>query len=238
MESVSRWREPAAFVTLAALAVNIGLAAAALLMGVRLVEAAPRVSGAGAHALLLVIAAALAASCVLVDRTPHAGLIAVLGVVLAIITLGWAMAYALVTWLRVGYATVADVLAVLVGLVPPALALSLLIVLLRPVPAPSGTPSVEPELSSAAALPESPDPQHQPTWAPDVATGAAWRTAGEAAAGVPAQPPANPLPEAPATPDRHPWWGPVPGPAAAPGDQWADQEQRLREVPRSLDRPS
>ena len=151
-------RAAAAFVTLAALAVNIGLAAAALLMGVRLVEAAPRVSGAGAHALLLVIAAALAASCVLVDRTPHAGLIAVLGVVLAIITLGWAMAYALVTWLRVEYATVADVLAVLVGLVPPALALSLLIVLLRPVPAPSGTPSVEPELSSAAALPESPDP--------------------------------------------------------------------------------
>jgi hypothetical protein len=235
VESVSRWREPAAFVTLAALAVNIGLAAVALLMGVRLVEAAPRVSGAGAHALLLVIAAALAASCVLVERTPHAGLIAVLGAVLAIITLGWAMAYALVTWLRVGYATVAEVLALLVGLVPPALALSLLIVLLRP--APTRTPATGSEPGPAVAMPEPPDPQREPTWAPDVATGAAWRTAGEAAAGVPAQPPVNPLPEAPATPDRHPWWGPPPGPAGPPRDQWADQEQRFGEEPRSADRP-
>ena len=67
----------------------------------------------------------------MVDRTPHAGLIAVLGAVLAVVTLGWTVADAVITWLRVGYASVADVLVLLVGLVPTALALSLLIVLLR-----------------------------------------------------------------------------------------------------------
>ena len=233
--SVSRWREPAAFVALGALAINVGLAGVALLLEVRLVDAAPRISGSGAHALLLIIATALAASCTLVDRTPHAGLIAVLGAVLAVVTLGWTVADAVITWLRVGYASVADVLVLLVGLVPTALALSLLIVLLRQPPV--RTPSAVPELTPAPVQPAPPDPQQQPTWAPDVATGTAWRTAGEAAAGAPAHPPVNQPPNVPATPDRHPWWGPAPATDAPPADQWADQEQRLGEEPWSADRP-
>ena len=229
---MSRWREPAAFAALGALAINIGLAGVTLLMGIGLVEAAPRVSGSGVHALLLIIAAALAASCILVDRTRHAGLIAGLGTVLAAVTIGWTVASTVTTWLRVGYASVADILVLLVGLMPPALALSLLIVLLRS--SPVRTPDTAPELTSAPpalAEPEPPDPLQQPTWAPDLATGAAWRTAGEAAAGAPATPPAGKLPDAPATPERHPWWGPAPASGAAPADQRTDQEQRPGEGP-------
>lgn len=235
---MSRWREPAAFVALAALAINIGLATVALLVDIPLVETAPRVSGTGAHALLLIMATALAASCILVDRTPHAGLISVLGTVLAVITLGWTIAYAVLTWARAGYLGVADVLSLLVGLTPAALALSLLIVLLRQPPV--RTPSPAPALTPAPAEPEPLDPQLQPTWTPDVATGAAWRTAGEAAAGAPATQPAIPPPQAPATPDRHPWWGPAPvqmPPATGPGDPRADQEQRGGDEPWPADRP-
>ena len=35
-------------------------------------------------------------------------------------------------------------------------------------------------------IPQPPDPRLQPTWQPDAAAGAVWRTAGEAAAGAPA----------------------------------------------------
>ena len=229
---MSRWREPAAFATLGALAINIGLAGVTLMMGIGLVEGAPRVSGSGVHALLLIIAAALAASCILVDRTRHAGLIAVLGAVVAAVTIGWTMVYTVSVWLRVGSASVADVLVTVVGLVPSVLVLSLLIVLLRS--SPVRTPSVTPELTSAPAAPaepEPPDPQQQPTWAPDLATGAAWRTAGEAAAGAPATPPMDTLPDASAIPDRHAWWGPAPASGAAPADQGTDQEQRPGEDP-------
>jgi hypothetical protein len=233
---VSRWREPAAFIVLGALVIDVGLAAAARIAGAPLVEAALRISGSG-HALLLVVAAALAVSCVVVDRTAHARLIASLGAVLAVITLGWTTAYAVLTWMRLGQVSVAGVLGLLVALTPAALALSLLIVLLRPSPPATGAVA---EPAPELPAPEPPDPQLQPTWAPEVATGAAWRTAGEAAAGAPAGHPPAPQPQAPATPDRHPWWGPAGTsgpPAAESGHPWADQEQRHDEEPWPTDRP-
>jgi hypothetical protein len=236
VDPIRRWREPAAFAALGALAINIGLAGAALLMGVRLVEAAPRVSGSGLHALLLIIVAALAASCMLVDRTRHAGLIAGLGIVLAVVTIGWIAAYTVTTWLRVGFASVPDVLALAVTLMPPALALSLLIVLLR---RPSGHPASLPDQAPAQAAPAEPapappDPALQPAWPPDVATGAAWRTAGDAAAGAPA----SGWTSTPEADERHAWWGAGDSPEAGPtgpsgriGDQRPDQEQRRDEGP-------
>jgi hypothetical protein len=187
---------------------------------------------------LLIIATALAASCVLVDRTPHAGLVAGLGAVLAVLTLGWTIAYAVLSWVRAGYLSVADVLALLIALTPTALALSLLIVLLRPPPV--RTPSAAPALTPAPAEPEPLDPQLQPAWLPEVATGAAWRTAGEAAAGAPATQPAIPPAQQPAIPERHPWWGPAPmskPPATGPGDPAADQEERRGDEPWSAGRP-
>ena len=43
-----------------------------------------------------------------------------------------------------------------------------------------------PELPAPPVQPGPPDPQLQPTWQPDAAAGAAWLTAGDAAAGAPA----------------------------------------------------
>ena len=124
---------------------------------------------------------------------------------LAVVTLGWMVADAVITWLRVGYASVADVLVLLVGLVPTALALSLLIVLLRQPPV--RTPSAVPELTPAPVQPAPPGSAAAAHLGAGRGYRTAWRTAGEAAAGAPAHPPVNQPPNAPATPDRHPLVG-------------------------------
>jgi hypothetical protein len=66
-------------------------------------------------------------------------------------------------------------------------AFGLLIVLFRRVP--GGPRSEAPVIeipSPDQPAPELVDPQQQPTWPTDLAAGAAWRTAGDAAAGAPA----------------------------------------------------
>jgi len=131
----------------------------------------------------------LVSFCVLRERTPHARQLTIIsltaGAIAVLLGLGLAL---------LGFGAAAPILAVLAALVPQAIsiiAVGMLIKLLQlqavPRRLPAGIGLVpHPSDVAPAPPPPAPDPRLQPTWQPDAAAGAAWRTAGDAAAGAPA----------------------------------------------------
>jgi hypothetical protein len=207
MDSLKRWREPATWVVLVALALNLALGVASLL-----VFPGPRTAVAWAVAYrvanpaMIIVLAALVATCVLTDRTPHARRLTVSSVIIAGFAVLLAVILAVVGLPSGGLTPLLNLLTLVTTLAIPVVGLGLLIKLwqLQPAGHPTAELSASPAPTAIDAPPASPppDPQLQPTWHADAAAGAVWRTAGEAASGAPASGWGTPGPEV--------GWHPVP----------------------------
>ncbi len=188
MDSLMRLREPAAWVALGALALNLVLAVVGMVAySGPLANVALTLSVRAANPVPLVVLTILVSFCVLRERTPHARLLTMLSLLVGGLAVLLGLTLALVG-LAADPTPVLGVLAALVVQVTSVIAVVLLIKLLqlqavpRRLPAGIGlAPYPEP-----LPLPQPPDQRLQPTWQPDAAAGAVWRTAGEAAAGAPA----------------------------------------------------
>ena len=183
-----RLREPAAWVAFGALVLNLVLAVVGMASySGPLANIALVLSARAANPVPLVVLAVLVSFCVLRERTPHARLLTILSLGVGGLAVLLGLTLALVG-LAADPIPVLGVLAAIVVQLISAIAVVLLIKLLqlqavpRRLPAGIGlAPYPEP-----LPLPQPPDPRLQPTWQPDIAAGAVWRTAGEAAAGAPA----------------------------------------------------
>jgi len=192
VDSLVRWREPAAFVAFGLLVANLVLITLAVLLDDGpVVDVAARLSYPAALPGLVVLLAMLVLSCVL-GRTAHAGLLAVLSLVATALSGLVALALAVADLAVGGPSTLIELLPGVAALSVALVAFGLLVILLRQVPDATRTeaPAIESpnpdQLESDQPAPEIVDPQQQPTWPTDLAAGAAWRTAGDAAAGAPA----------------------------------------------------
>jgi hypothetical protein len=191
VENLMRLREPAAWVALGALVLNLLLALVALAtFDGPLASVAWVLSARLANPVPLVVLTVLVSFCVLRDRTPHARQLTLTSLVIGVVAVLLGLTFALL-----GFGATAPVLAVFAAIVQQAIsviAIGFLIKLVQLQAVPRRLPAgigLAPYPSDA--LPPSPAPaaqdQHlQPTWHPDTAAGAAWRTAGDAAAGAPA----------------------------------------------------
>jgi hypothetical protein len=188
MDSLMRLREPAAWVAFGALALNLVLAVVGMATySGPIANVAVALSARAANPVPLVVLAVLVSFCVLRERTPHARLLTILSLVVGGLTVLLGLTLALLG-LAADPTPVLGVFAAILVQVPSVIAVGLLIKLLqlqavpRRLPAGIGlAPYPEP-----LSIPQPPDPRLQPTWQPDAAAGAVWRTAGEAAAGAPA----------------------------------------------------
>jgi len=155
------------------------------------VDVAARLSYPAALPALIVLLAMLVLSCVL-GRTAHARLLTGLSLVTTALAGLVAVALAVADLAMGGPSTLIELLPGVAALSVAVVAFGLLVVLLRRVSGATRTeaPVIETsdpdQLDSNQPAPEIVDPQQQPTWPTDLAAGAAWRTAGDAAAGVPA----------------------------------------------------
>jgi hypothetical protein len=187
VESLVRHREPAAFLTLGALVVNLVLLVLAVLLDRGpLVAVAAQLSYPAALPGLVVVLAVLVASCVL-GRTPRARVLTGLSVVVTGLAAVVAVALALADLAAGGPSPLIEILPAVAAFSVSVIVLGLMIMMLRRPAEP--VPSAQPIGEDADTGPEPPevvDPQRQPTWSTDVAAGAAWRTAGDAASGAPA----------------------------------------------------
>ena len=225
-----RLREPAAWVALGALVLSLVLTILALatsdgsLAGVAWI-----LSAQVANPVPLIVLAVLVSFCVLRERTPHARQLTICSLVAGAISVVFGLVLTFV-----GFAAPAPALMVLATLVPQAisvLALGLLIKLLRLQAVPRRLPpgiGLVPHEPESLPAPPVPDPRLQPTWQPDIAAGAAWRRAGDAASGAPASGWGT---------DSSAGWQPIPTPPngprppARPQDPPADQGQRNSQPP-------
>jgi hypothetical protein len=187
VESLMRLREPAAWVALGALVLNLVLAVIAMATYPgRLADIGLTLSAQAANPVPLIALAVLVSFCVLRERTAHARLLTLLSLI----------AGALVVLFGIGLALLGlaaeptPVLGALAAIVTQAISIIVVVLLakllqLQAVPRrlPAGI-GLAPYQESLPAAP--PDQRLQPTWQPDTAAGAVWHTAGEAAAGAPA----------------------------------------------------
>jgi hypothetical protein len=198
VENLMRLREPAAWVAFGALVVNLvlGLVGLATFEG-PLVSLAWMWSERVANPTPLLWLAVLVSFCVLPERTPHARQLTLISLVVALIAVLLGLTFALF-----GIGATAPLLAVLAAIVPQVfsmIAVGLLIKLVqlqavpRRLPPGVGLVPLDPELRDGEGRPMTDSlalsavgQRLQPTWHPDPAAGAAWRTAVDAAAGIPA----------------------------------------------------
>jgi hypothetical protein len=183
-----RLREPAAWVALGALVLNLVLTIVALVtIDGSLTSVGWVLSARVANPIPLLVLVVLVSFCVLRERTPHARQLTLTSLIVGMI----AVLFGLVLTM-LGFGANAPILAVIATMVPQAisvLAVGFLIKLLQlqavPRRLPPGIGLVAQEQESLSAPPV-PDQRLQPTWQPDTAAGAAWRRAGDAATGAPA----------------------------------------------------
>jgi hypothetical protein len=189
MESLLRLREPVAWALLVTVAVRalLSLAVVASLAppGADPLSLAVSSIGAGAvDEVAVTVLAAVVAACIF-GRTPRARPLAVSAVVVCGTCLLAALALTVFGFATARAASVLVFVVRLTGLVVPALAVAVLIALLRVAPSAKPSRSVEPEARPAEPAPTS--TYAEPAgWEPEEASGAAWHSAGAAAAGVPA----------------------------------------------------
>lgn len=140
---------------------------------------------------LAVVLTVAVAGCVLTDRTRHARTLTLAAIVGLGISALVALTFAIIALGSRDGVFLLDTLDLVTYLAVPAICLVVLIKMLSLQPAtsaaaqPYALPAGQPAESDSLALP-APSPHYQPTWQPDVAAGAAWQTAGDAAAGAPA----------------------------------------------------
>jgi hypothetical protein len=194
MESLVRLREPAAFVVFGALCAELVVTVISLVIyggpdvyG-SLSEAALLLGGGLPQTLTIVILTLLVASCLLGRRTRHAGVLAVLATIAGSASVLLAVVFSLIGLAGGSPARYVDFAASVLSLVVPSVTVVGLGILARRQQVPQRTSAA----TTTAAAPQqqitpppAAIPEQQPTWQPDAATGVAWPTAGEAAAGAP-----------------------------------------------------
>jgi hypothetical protein len=194
-----RLREPAAWVVLGAVVINLVLA----LLGVATFEGPLASMGwmwseRVADPISLFALAVLVSLCVLGERTPHARQLTLISLIVSVIAVLLGLTFALL-----GIGATAPILAVLAAIVPQTISIvgvGLLIKLLRMQAVPRRLPpgiglvmsdseprNGEPEpVTHSSSAPPAADQRLQPTLHWDTAADAGWRTAVNAAAGAPA----------------------------------------------------
>jgi hypothetical protein len=193
MESLVRLREPAAVVVFGVLCAELVVTVISLVVyggpdvyG-SMSEAALLLGGRLPQTLTIVILTLLAASCLLGRRTRHAGVLAVLAIVAGSASVLLAVVFSLIGLAGDSPTRYVDFAASVMSLIVPSVAVVGLVILVRHQGAAhrtlaTTTPAVA---QQQIAAPPAAVPEQQPTWQPDAATGVAWPTAGEAAAGAP-----------------------------------------------------
>jgi hypothetical protein len=183
-----RLREPAAWVALGALCLNLLLTVVAMATFDGSLETMGWLLGARiGNPVPLIALAVLVSFCVLRNRTPHARQLTLVSLVVAAIAVMLGLVLT-----SFGFWSAAPFLAVVAAFVPQVIsviAVLLLIKLLQLQAVPRRLPpgiGLVPHDPESLPAPPVPDPRLQPTWQPDVAAGAAWHRAGDAAAGAPA----------------------------------------------------
>jgi len=188
MQSLMRLREPAAWVAFGALVLNLMLAviAMATYQG-QVANVALALSARAANPVPLVVLAVLVSFCVVRERTLHARLLTMLSLIAGGLAVLFGLMLALLA-LTADPKPVIGVLSTIVLQVTSVIAVVLLIKLLQLQAVPRRLPAgigLAPYVEQLPA-PQPAEQRSQPTWQPDAAAGAVWRTAGEAAAGAPA----------------------------------------------------
>lgn len=201
MVDLRPWRVPAAVILLAAVAVRVGAGVAGLIDSVLRGTSLPSaLVGLGAGAGDVVLAVALAAVCwwCVADDVRGARMLATVGFVLVGLEVLLAVVAAIASLLVAEGTTpgVVRLLVQLTWLVVPALAAAVLLRSARTAPAPAAEAGSVGEPAALARAEhhdddesaKSEEPPEQPYreaagWEPHQASGAAWRTAGEAARG-------------------------------------------------------
>ncbi len=183
-----RLREPAAWVAFGALVLNLVLAVVAMATYPGPVaDIGLTLSARAANPVPLIALAVLVSFCVLRERTAHARLLTLLSLIAGVLVVLFGLGLALLG-LAAEPTPVLWALAAIVTQVTSLIVVVLLFKLFqlqavpRRLPAGIGLPPYQESLPPARP----PDQRLQPTWQPDAAAGAVWRTAGEAAAGAPA----------------------------------------------------
>jgi hypothetical protein len=231
VDSLMRLREPAAWVALGVLVLNLLLTIITMItFDGSVASVAWVLSARVANPVPLIVLAVLVSFCVLRERTPHARELTVISLVVGVIAVLFGL---VLTFLGLG--APAPALAVFAMIVPQAisvLAVGLLIKLLQLQAVPRRLPpgiGLIPHEPESLPAPSVPDQRLQPTWHPDTAAGAAWSRAGDAAAGAPASGWGADASSAA--------WQPIPtqpngpGPTDRPQDPRADQGQRNSQPP-------
>lgn len=195
MESLRRLREPVAWAAVIVLTVRVfnAIATAIVYAGregaAGVPEAAVLISYRAVDPALVAVLTLVLLSCVLGEPTPRVRTLTTVALVVVGVSFLVALAFTVLALTSPADTFLIDAVDLLTNLAVPALALVTLVKLL-PVTGPGRQPagSSPGQLTGAEqpALPPVPDPRYQPTWQPDQAAGAAWQTAGDAAAGAPA----------------------------------------------------
>ncbi|HEY5822141.1 MAG TPA: hypothetical protein VIT20_09210 [Propionibacteriaceae bacterium] len=215
MDTLKRFREPLVMVVLVILGLRVPLAL--VTAGAYAAEdSSDGISGIAAlvayragDPALVVLLTALIASCVLVDPTPRARGLSLAALIVVGVSVLVGLVFGSLTFLQASSIWLANAVDVLVGLAAPVVCMFLLFrfhVLGRD----SAARANPYALPATPTVPQLETPRYEPTWQPDVAAGASWQTAGDAAAGAPAS--------AWGTPGQQGGWQPQP-PAQPPTDQ-------------------
>src|SRR5205823_4650716 len=147
------------------------------------------------HTLTIVILVLLVASCLRGRRTRHAGVLAVLAIIAGSASVVLAVVFSLIGLAGESPTRYVDLVASLMSLIVPSVAMVGLGILAWRQPAKQQTaaattaPAIPPRQIPS---PPAADRDQLPTWQPDAAAGVAWPTAGEAAAGAPGSGWSNP----------------------------------------------
>jgi hypothetical protein len=194
-----RLREPAAVMLLVVLGLRVVLAVVELSQQGKDYAAAVSGTGRGFGAtelLTLVLLVLVVAGCRLWSPTPHSGpltraalVVCALGLLMALVEVVLVVQQSLRLPAGREGAAVGDLVRLVLALPVPVLGL---LALARLLPEPTGAAAApQPGVTAgtgdgapAAIEAARPDPQNEPTWQPDQAAGAAWLTAGDAAAGA------------------------------------------------------
>jgi hypothetical protein len=194
MESLKRMREPAAFIVLAVLLLQLLINLVEFFVYGRQLHgssatAALVISAQMPQTLTVLLLALLVASCVLADRTKHARLLVLLALISSVVTILAAMTLGILGLVAESMMRVLDVVELLLPIVIGVLVVLALVRLLPMSATQHGgveLPAVADGSSEDAVPPALPSPKQEPVWQPDAASGVAWYSAGDAAVGAPA----------------------------------------------------
>jgi len=195
MESLKRMREPAAFIVLAVLWLQLLInlveffVYGSQLHG-SLAEAALVTSAQMPQTLTVLLLGLLVASCVLADRTKHARLLVLLALFSTVVTILVALSLGVMGMVAESVTRVLDLVELLLPIVVGVLVVFALARLLPMSATQGGEPEplavTEASPGEAVRPPALPSPRQEPVWQPDAASGVAWYSAGDAAVGAPA----------------------------------------------------